>query len=98
MAIKSFKNKETEEIACGQKSKRTLKVIPSELHYSAYKKLIFLDNIRTLDSLRAWPGLNLERLKGDRRGQLSIRINNQYRICFRFFEGQVLDVEIVDYH
>jgi proteic killer suppression protein len=98
MAIKSFKNKEMEEIAYGKKSKRTLKLLPSELHYSAYKKLVFLDSIRTLDSLRAWPGLKLERLKGDRKGQMSIRINDQHRICFRFVEGQVLDVEIVDYH
>ena len=98
MAMKSFKNKETEEIAYGKKSKRPLKLLPSELHYSACKKLVFLDSIRTLDSLRAWPGLKLERLKGDRKGQMSIRINDQHRICFRFLEGQVLDVEIVDYH
>jgi proteic killer suppression protein len=98
MAIKSFKNKETEEIAYGKKSKRTLKLLPSELHYSAYKKLVFLDSIRTLDSLRAWPGLKLERLKGNRKGQMSIRINDQHRTCFRFVEGQVLHVEIVDYH
>jgi proteic killer suppression protein len=98
MAVKSFKNKASEEIAHGRKSKRTLKLLPAELHFSAYKKLVFLDSIRTLESLRAWPGLKLERLKGDRKGQMSIRLNDQYRICFRFKDGQVFDVEIVDYH
>jgi proteic killer suppression protein len=98
MAIKSLKNYVSEEIAHGKKSKRTLKLLPAELHFSAYKKLVFLDSIRTLESLRAWPGLKLERLKGDRKGQMSIRLNDQYRICFRFKDGQVFDVEIVDYH
>ena len=98
MAIKSFRNKPLEEIAHGKKSKRTLKLLPGELHYIAYKKLVFLDNISSLQSLRAWPGLKFEFLRGSRRGQMSIRINDQYRICFRFQDGQVLDVEIVDYH
>ena len=98
MAIKSFKNKASEEIAHGKKSKRSLKLLPGDLHYAAYKKLVFLDSIRTLESLRAWPGLKFEFLKGIRKGQLSIRINVQYRICFRFEEGQALDVEIVDFH
>jgi len=98
MAIKSFKNKVSEEIALGKKTKRSLKFLPGELHYAAYKKLIFLDNIQTLNSLRAWPGLKFEFLKGTRKGQMSIRINDQYRICFRFKDGQILDVEIVDFH
>lgn len=103
MAIKSFKTKESDEIAQGKKTKRTLKKLPAELHFTAYKKLVFLDSIKTLDSLRAWPGLKLEPLKGSRKGQWSkgrwsIRINDQYRICFRFEEGQVFDVEVVDYH
>ena len=98
MPIKSFKDKVSEEIAHGKKSKRTLKLLPGELHFTAYKKLVFLDSIKTLDSLRAWPGLKFEHLKGDRKGQMSIRINDQYRICFRFKESQVLDVEIIDYH
>ena len=88
----------SEEIARGKKSKRSLKLLPGELHFAAYKKLIFLDSIRTLNSLRAWPALKLEFLKGARKGQISIRINDQYRICFRFKDGQVSDVEIVDYH
>jgi proteic killer suppression protein len=98
MAIKSFKDKASEEIAHGKRSKRTLKLLPAELHFSAYKKLVYLDSVKTLESLRAWPGLKLENLKGDRKGQMSIRINDQYRICFRFKEGQVFDVEIIDYH
>ena len=98
MAIKSFRNKASEEIANGKKTKRTLKVLPRELDFSAYKRLIFLDSIKTLDSLQAWPGLKFEHLKGVRKGEVSIRINNQYRIFFRFKDGQIFDVEIVDYH
>ena len=98
MAIKSFKDRSTEEIAHGKKNKRTLKVPPGELHFVAYKKLIFLDSINSVESLKAWPGLKLEMLKKDRKGQKSIRVNDQYRICFRLSEGQVHDVEIVDYH
>jgi proteic killer suppression protein len=98
MAIKSFKDKASEEIAHGKRSKRTLKLLPAELHFSAYKKLVYLDSVKTLESLRAWPGLKLEHLKGDRKEQMSIRINDQYRICFRLKEGQVFDVEIIDYH
>ena len=98
MAIKSFKHKTFEEIARGERNKRTTKVLPGSLHYVAYKKLIFLDSIKTLESLRAWPGLKVEFLKGDRKGQVSIRINDQYRICFQFKDGQAFDVEIVDYH
>ena len=88
----------SEEIAHGKKNKRTVKVLPGELHYSAYKKMIFLDSIKTLESLKAWPSLRLEKLSGNRKGQFSIRINQQYRICFRFQEGQIFDVEVVDYH
>jgi len=98
MAIRSFKDKKTEEIAYGKKTKRTMKILPGELHYAAYKKLIFLDNAKTLESVRAWPGLKLEKLSGNRKGELSIRINDQYRICFRFESGEVFGVEIVDYH
>ena len=98
MAIKSFRNKETEEIAHAKRSKRTMKVLPGELHFTAYKKLIFLDSVKSLVSLQAWPGLHLEKLSKERRGQYSIRINDQYRICFRFDGGDIRDVEIVDYH
>ena len=98
MPIRSFKNKETETIALGKRSKRALKLLPLELHHSAHMKLIFLDNIKTLVSLRAWPGLKVEKLSVDRKGAFSIRINDQFRICFRFDDGNSFDVEIVDYH
>jgi toxin HigB-1 len=98
MTIRSFKDKETETIAHGGKNKRTLRLLPGELHYAAYKKMVYLDNIKTLESLRAWPGLRLEKLSGDRKGRHSMRINDQYRICFRFEGQDAYDVEIVDYH
>lgn len=98
MTIKSFKNRETEDIAFGRKNKRSLKLLPGDAHYSAYKKLIFLSSIESLASLRAWPGLKLEALRGDRKEQWSIRINDKYRICFRFSDGHVYEVEITDYH
>ena len=64
----------------------------------AQRKLAQLEAAATLDFLRAPPGNRLEALAGDRRGQYSIRINDQWRICFRFKDGNAFDVEIVDYH
>jgi proteic killer suppression protein len=64
----------------------------------ARRKLAWLDAATRLDDLRAPPGNRLEALRGDRRGQYSIRINDQWRICFRWEGGNALDVEIVDYH
>jgi proteic killer suppression protein len=63
-----------------------------------YQTLIQIHNARNLDDLRAPPGNRLERLSGDRKGQHSIRINDQWRICFRWRDGDAHDVEIVDYH
>ena len=65
---------------------------------SARRKLLYLHQARTLDDLRVPPGNRLEILQGDRRGQHSIRINGQWRICFRWKDGDAFDVEIVDYH
>lgn len=62
------------------------------------RKLLLLDAARRLDDLRVPPGNRLEALRGDRAGQYSIRVNDQWRICFRWAEGEVHDVEIVDYH
>ncbi len=98
MALRSYRNAATAAIAAGLVTKQTLKVLPRELHYAAYKRIVYLDNIETLDSLIAWSGLHLEKLTGDRKGQLSIRINLKYRICFRFKAGDIFDLEIVDYH
>ncbi|EWH03211.1 type II toxin-antitoxin system RelE/ParE family toxin [Halomonas sp. BC04] len=64
----------------------------------AERKLQLLDSAATLDFLRSPPGNRLEALRGDRQGQYSIRINGQWRICFRFENGAAFDVEIVDYH
>lgn len=64
----------------------------------ARRKLLYLHHALTLDDLRSPPGNRLESLKGDRKGQYSIRINDQRRICFRWKNGEVFDVEIVDYH
>lgn len=64
----------------------------------AERKLQMLDDAASLEDLRSPPGNRLEALRGDRKGQLSIRINDQWRVCFRFENGNALDVEIVDYH
>ena len=65
---------------------------------AARRKLLYLHRARTLEDLKAPPGNRLELLRGDRKGQYSIRINDQWRICFAWRDGDVYDVEIVDYH
>ena len=92
--IKSFQEKETEKIWSGQRSCR----LPQSIQQIARRKLRMLKNARTLDDLRIPPVNRLERLRGDRAGQYSIRINDQWRICFIWRQGDALDVEIVDYH
>ena len=92
--IKSFKNKETEGIYYQITSRK----LPQAIQKVALRKLIMIDNAESLDDLRVPPGNRLEALKGDRAGQYSIRINDQYRICFRMEGNEVADVEIVDYH
>ena len=72
--------------------------LPPDLQRIALRKLRMLDAATTLDDLRVPPSNRLEKLKGDRAGQWSIRINDQWRICFRWQEGNASDVEIVDYH
>jgi len=64
----------------------------------ARRKLLYLNRARTLNDLKQSPGNHLEALKGNRKGQYSIRVNDQWRICFKWSEGDVYDVEIVDYH
>jgi proteic killer suppression protein len=68
------------------------------LQRAALRKLLLLDAAESLDDLRVPPGNRLEKLAGDREGQYGIRINDQWRLCFRWEEGNALDVEIVDYH
>ncbi len=92
--IESFESKETEKIFLGQISKK----LPLEIQRTARRKLLYLDAAKDLQDLQAPPGNNLEKLKGDRAGQYSIRINDQWRICFEWFDNKARKVEIVDYH
>ncbi len=92
--ILSFRCGETEGIWQGRASRR----FPRAIQNRALRKLRQLDAARTLDDLRVPPGNNLEMLKGDRKGQMSIRINGQWRICFEWQKGDSSGVEIVDYH
>jgi proteic killer suppression protein len=92
--ILSFADRETEKVWRGIRSRR----FPPDLQDAALRKLRLLDAASRLDDLEVPPGNRLEALKGDRKGQHSIRINNQWRICFHWIEGGAEDVEIVDYH
>jgi len=92
--IKTFASPETEKIAKGQRSHQ----LPSDIQIVARRKLSYLKNAKTLQDLRIPPANRLEALRGDRRGQYSIRINDQWRICFVWRDGDAYDVEIVDYH
>lgn len=92
--IKSFRDARTESIW----NRRRVKSFPSGLNKIARRKLGILEDAVVLNDIRIPPGNRLEALKGDRSGQYSIRINDQWRICFRWHEGNAFDVEIVDYH
>ena len=92
--IQSFKDKETQRLYNGFFSKK----LPQAIQKVALRKLMMINNSATLDDLRVPPANRLEALAGSRKGQYSIRVNDQYRICFRFADGNVYDVEIVDYH
>ena len=96
--IQSFKNKATEDIFNGVNSKPARSLCPQSLWRVAFRKFDQLDSVETLDDLRIPPGNRLEALKGDRKGQHSIRINDQYRICFIWTDNGPFDVEIIDYH
>jgi toxin HigB-1 len=95
--IVSFKDRGTEDIFDDTDSKAARKVLPSKLNDRAGRTLDQLSAAVSLNSL-SLPGLRLEKLKGDRTGQHSIRINDQYRVCFRWTEMGAEDVAIVDYH
>ena len=96
--IRSFKNQGTEDIFDGNNSKAARKICPRTIWEIAARKLEQIDSVGLLSDLRVPPGNRLEALGGDRDGQHSIRINDQYRICCTWNEGQADDVEIVDYH
>ena len=92
--IESFADKETQRIWKGEFSKR----FPREVQTVGLRKIIILHRSKDLNDLRTPPGNRLERLSGDRKGQYSIRINDQFRVCFVFRAGDAYQVEIVDYH
>ena len=92
--IKSFADKETEKVYLQIFSKK----LPNNIQKVALRKLIMIDNAGCLEDLRVPPANHLEQLSGDRKGQYSIRINDQYRICFTVDGNNFFDVEIVDYH
>jgi toxin HigB-1 len=98
MAIRSYKDKATSDIASERKTKASLKKLPANLHSTALGKLVFLDNATALQDLINWKSLRVEKLKGNMKDSYSIRINDQYRICFRWSGKDALDVEIIDYH
>jgi toxin HigB-1 len=92
--IVSFRDRETATIWDGELSRR----LPPDIQSVALRKLRLLNNARRLEDLRVSPANRLEALHGKRRGQYSIRINNQWRICFAWRDGHAHEVEIVDYH
>ena len=96
--IVSFKNAGTEDIFNGRSSKAARKLCPQSLWHIAFRKLDMLDAAESLLDLRIPPGNHLEALKGDRKGEYSIRINEQYRICFGWTNNGPTSVEITDYH
>ena len=92
--IESFASDETQKIFLGQISRK----FPKDIQRTARRKLIYLDDAEDLQDLLAPPGNRLEKLKGDRSGQYSIRINDQWRTCFSWSDNKAKNVEIVDYH
>ncbi len=92
--IRSFRSEEAERLFRRERSRR----LPPDIQRSAQRKLAILDAADTLEDLRSPPGNRLEQLSGTRVGQYSIRVNDQWRICFRWSDGDVEDVEITDYH
>ena len=92
--IQSFKNEETETIYNGFRTSK----LPYSIQGTALRKLILIDNASSLNDLRVPPGNHFEALTGNREGQYSIRINDKYRICFKYKDNYFCDVEIVDYH
>jgi proteic killer suppression protein len=92
--IKSIRGSETEKVFARVRSRK----LPPDIQQVAYRKLRMLNNAQSLADLRIPPGNRLERLVGRRASQHSIRINDQWRICFKWHDGDAYDVEIVDYH
>jgi proteic killer suppression protein len=96
--IGSFRDRATEDLFDGRTSKAARKVLPRRLWKVVGRKLDQLDSVTDLDELKIPPGNHLEALKGDRQSQYSIRINDQYRICFEWSEDGPEQVQVIDYH
>jgi len=92
--IKSFRNKETEKVYTREGSRK----LPGDVQQVALRKLRMINNAKNINDLRAPPANRLEKLSGNRKGQYSIRINDQWRICFIWKAGDAHEVEIADYH
>jgi len=92
--IKSFRDKETERVFNRLRSRK----FSGPLGRISLKKLLILDAVESIQDLRSPPGNRLERLSGNRKGQYSIRVNDQWRVCFQWNQGHAVQVEIVDYH
>jgi len=92
--IKSFKDKETQKVYSREGSNK----LPRDIQQVALRKLRMLNNVKSLNDLKVPPANRLEKMKGNREGQLSIRINDQWRICFKWKNGDAHEVEITDYH
>ena len=98
IVIRSFKNAGTEDVFNGKNTREARRACPQNLWRIAVRKLDQLDSVTSLEELGIPPGNRLEALAGDREGQYSIRINDQYRICFFWADTEPDGVEIVDYH
>ena len=96
--IKTFKSSGTEDIFDGVASQTARRCRPQSIWSVARRKLDQINRVRAINELKVPPGNRLERLKGDRENQYSIRINQQYRICFIWEEGHAYEIEITDYH
>jgi len=96
--IQSFKNQATEDLFNGAATKAALKLIPRNLWNIVSRKLDQLDSVASLNELRVPPGNHLGALKGTLKSQHSIRINDQYRVCFKWVESGPSEVEVTDYH
>ncbi len=98
MVIVTFRDEGTEDVFDGRDTKKARKVCPQDLWRVAHRKLDRINQAAELNDLRVPPGNRLEELEGERKGQYSIRINDQYRVCFTWSEHGAEEVEIVDYH
>jgi proteic killer suppression protein len=94
VVIKTFRNKDTMELYCNGKSKR----LQPDILKMAIRRLEYIDHATCLEDLKVPPSNRLHVLKGDREGQYAIAVNDQWRICFLFSDGDAYDVEITDYH